>query len=937
MGHVTVPINDIVGLVIHADMCVAKCFFDQKGNFKVVPCNMKLYQNGNMKSSHLAMYQNGNKTKLFSNNAMHRCITSHRGSDQLGERADARKDRRTVLFCGFHGENVRHGGSFRASLSSRFHIFHGSLRSLPFVRCDDTLPHDGSRRYNHGSLRYYASLPSSHVPSNHQHQPLHETQPNEPRWGIFSDLHFRQKDLHRLKDTCHWLRHIFQEAQVTHLFCLGDVFHDRHVVHVEALSVAAGFFRDLQALAPVEVLLGNHDLPLQTAKTLDRSMDQPTDPNIHARLKSNMQAKRHDISTLDFLDLSPDTPATPPRPYPHTAQTHSHHCRLHRAVSTIHVDGWDVLLVPWQDDLTDLRRHWPSADDPQRHRTVVMGHLAVAGAWLRLGPRQRPVRYTPVCVGSVSEGDRDSRRPLSVGEFQGFPMVLSGHYHSPHIVGGNVLYVGAPMQHGFQDAHSDTRGALLVDPMRVAPDRQAEDRLQPVEWAGPFDPPLKAEAMNGQDGKQVEASFGQMANAKDADEGHDTGGTWLHTSGGATDWPECDPPIARVGQHGTTALVKARSCGKGITFLENPHAQHFLILTLSELLLPLPHDKETPVSFRWPAHVGGKRLQILCDPANAHHYPALVRQLPKDVRDVRCVMTPVPAGKAGAATVTPFASVIGLVTSGAEAGRMRPLGETGRVASLDEVGRMTSLGDLSAPPPSAIDTHATPDAACKTGPDAVYDLLPRYVQGARAMLPPAVQEEDAWQYGRDLLTAAVGLQEGRLDVAAALKAGGGGDILDRTTPIHALFSAVRRGHEQHEVEVPAASDSSSSNGNGMDGLESTLSSSESALSKPLTESAPSTFSSQVVSSKSSTVSVPSKVSSEQALSTPSNESAAYRSTGSHRPPVFHAALESMEVENFLSLRGPLCIPFAKMPAGVYFLVGANGSGTLLWHDLDTHD
>src|SRR5574344_1092413 len=48
------------------------------------------------------------------------------------------------------------------------------------------------------------------------------------------------------------------------LFCLGDVYHDRKSIDIDALNMCINIFETLSSIVPVYIINGNHDLSKKT-------------------------------------------------------------------------------------------------------------------------------------------------------------------------------------------------------------------------------------------------------------------------------------------------------------------------------------------------------------------------------------------------------------------------------------------------------------------------------------------------------------------------------------------------------------------------------------------------------------------------------------------------------------------------------------------------
>lgn len=78
-----------------------------------------------------------------------------------------------------------------------------------------------------------------------------------PKFGLFSDIHFQQKGLERIKQTGKWIIDEFKNQNVNAIICLGDVVNTRESINVQVLSSVLEFFDQLCSLSvPIHVIVG---------------------------------------------------------------------------------------------------------------------------------------------------------------------------------------------------------------------------------------------------------------------------------------------------------------------------------------------------------------------------------------------------------------------------------------------------------------------------------------------------------------------------------------------------------------------------------------------------------------------------------------------------------------------------------------------------------
>lgn len=144
------------------------------------------------------------------------------------------------------------------------------------------------------------------------------------KWGLFSDIHFQQKDLKRIVKTSEWIYETFKKEKVSNIICLGDIIHNRENVHVPSLSNCLKFLKDLSEICPLHVILGNHDF----------------------NLKNDIK-----YSSLDLLEIF------------------SKNIQLYKEYSRIKIENLSCQMVPWM-----------SKPNEEYLNDIVFGHLEYNGA-----------------------------------------------------------------------------------------------------------------------------------------------------------------------------------------------------------------------------------------------------------------------------------------------------------------------------------------------------------------------------------------------------------------------------------------------------------------------------------------------------------------------------------------------------------------------------
>jgi DNA repair exonuclease SbcCD ATPase subunit len=276
------------------------------------------------------------------------------------------------------------------------------------------------------------------IPKN---QPtVQKRSPQQMSWIFISDIHFSKPDLKRLQVTTAWiLEQLKNNAELRHVFILGDTLHTRNDVHVEALFAASDFIRKL-ALLPskprIHLLVGNHDMYF---------------------LKSRQ------ITSLDAFDVEPETDTDSKRRTSfddmesmlRNEKKVSRSVRVYREITPVIIDKVPVLFLPFHEDQSIIRGYLASyiGDKGEAYaaNTIVMGHLALNGAIINGYSDSSNIKQNRL-------GD------LSINDFLPFKRTFTGHFHHHRTYANKITYVGAPRQIHYGDCGDTQRGFVVYSP-----------------------------------------------------------------------------------------------------------------------------------------------------------------------------------------------------------------------------------------------------------------------------------------------------------------------------------------------------------------------------------------------------------------------------------------------------------------------------------------
>ena len=118
------------------------------------------------------------------------------------------------------------------------------------------------------------------------------------KFAQISDLHIHQLKFHKEQQTvfdkiCEHMRH----EKVDYIAMTGDLFHVKGSVTPEAYSMAASFLKELADIAPLHMIVGNHDLILSNKNRMD-SISPVVEALDHSNIFLHKQSKEIDLGEI---------------------------------------------------------------------------------------------------------------------------------------------------------------------------------------------------------------------------------------------------------------------------------------------------------------------------------------------------------------------------------------------------------------------------------------------------------------------------------------------------------------------------------------------------------------------------------------------------------------------------------------------------------------
>ncbi|KAF4440346.1 hypothetical protein F53441_12294 [Fusarium austroafricanum] len=255
--------------------------------------------------------------------------------------------------------------------------------------------------------------------------------PGTMRWLLLSDLHFKDHDLDRIRQTGQWIVEEAERNQIGRAVVCGDLLTDRKKQLTHVLSECYRFIGLLNDVVPrVHIVLGNHDL-----------------------------AYRRDYQTtaLNALNMKRLAP----------------YVSLHSVVAHHEWDGRRVLLLPFREEQNELTEAVAALGAGEASETVAFAHLAINKAITQRFMVGTNIN-NPCVANSVTH-----RGLTGPDKFASLARTFTGHFHSHQTITqerfdnnntnlrGSVTYLGSPLQLNWADLYDMHRGVVLFDPVTL--------------------------------------------------------------------------------------------------------------------------------------------------------------------------------------------------------------------------------------------------------------------------------------------------------------------------------------------------------------------------------------------------------------------------------------------------------------------------------------
>lgn len=263
---------------------------------------------------------------------------------------------------------------------------------------------------------------------------------------VIGDPHFKVNNVRETQLMHERICEIARSRRPTFIVCLGDILDRHESIHVSPLERSSAFLHELSTIAPLYVLIGNHDRPnnsnfLTTEHPFNALKYWPNTHIIDTTYTEVIEGRK-------FIFV----PYVPPGRFNEALRVLLPKPTVvpvlvveNNTASTTATNN-EVIVAPQSTD--DLDVYFTS--DPV---TTIFAHQEFRNA--KMGAIQSAV------------GDEWNLA---------WPYVISGHIHDYDQLSGNIVYVGTPIQHAFGDRDDKTVSLFTwksVDP-KLTP---AEERI----------------------------------------------------------------------------------------------------------------------------------------------------------------------------------------------------------------------------------------------------------------------------------------------------------------------------------------------------------------------------------------------------------------------------------------------------------------------------
>ncbi len=234
------------------------------------------------------------------------------------------------------------------------------------------------------------------------------------------DPHFKTSNVMEIDEMCSKTIALAKDRNPNVIVILGDVLDTHERIHVVPLSKSIEWIQNLSSVAPVYVLIGNHDRPNNSdfLSNLHPYNGLDTD-NYQYDYNEMPSSNANTIKSINSIDQE---------------NINKYNIKIVYQVYSENIGGFDFLFVPYVP--------------PGRFMEAINTHVKT----------EELSKYSMIFAHQEFKNAKMGAIKSIIGDTwsKNDPAVVSGHIHDYDHLESNIIYTGTPMQHAFGDSTNKT-------------------------------------------------------------------------------------------------------------------------------------------------------------------------------------------------------------------------------------------------------------------------------------------------------------------------------------------------------------------------------------------------------------------------------------------------------------------------------------------------